>query len=77
MTGYAIAAMAGDSGLVVAEYAVKRDDLSAAEEAFVAGTSCGVIGIVRLDGRDIGTGVEGPITRQLRERYRALTGGSG
>lgn len=51
------------------------DDLQDAEEVFLAGTSCGVIGVVRLDGKDIGTGTEGPVTRQIRERYRAATRG--
>lgn len=51
------------------------DDLRAADEVFLAGTSCGVIGIVRVDGKDIGSGTEGPITRALRERFRVLTRG--
>jgi branched-chain amino acid aminotransferase len=68
-TGYAVAAFAGESGLVVAEYSVKAADLFAAEEAFIAGTACGVIGIVRVDGKDIGSGSEGPITRAIRERF--------
>ena len=62
-------AVAGGSVAVDARPA----DLLAADEVFVAGTSCGVIGVVRLDGRDIGTGTEGPVTRRIREEYRALT----
>ncbi len=50
-------------------------DLLAADEVFLAGTACGVIGIVRVDGTDIGTGTEGPVTRTIRERYRTLTRG--
>jgi branched-chain amino acid aminotransferase len=46
-----------------------------AEEVFLAGTSCGVIGIVRLNGEDIGGGTEGPVTRRIREAYRRLTRG--
>ena len=77
VTGFAVAAMAGDSGLVVAEYAVKLADLVAADEAFLAGTACGVIGIVRVDGQDIGKGTEGPVTAAIRDGYRTLTRGSG
>lgn len=51
------------------------NELLAADEAFLAGTTCGVIGIVRVDGRDVGSGTEGPITRQLRHAYRRLTRG--
>jgi branched-chain amino acid aminotransferase len=76
-TGYAVLAMAGESGLVVIEYAVKSETLFAAGEAFLAGTSCGVIGIVKVDDRVIGSGVEGPITRRLRERFLAVTRGGG
>ncbi len=55
---------------------VRPDDLAAADEVFLAGTSCGVIGVVRVDGRDIGTGTEGPVTRAVREAYRDLARGS-
>lgn len=51
------------------------DDLLAADEVFLAGTSCGVIGVVRIDGKDVGAGTEGPVTRVIRERYRVLTRG--
>jgi branched-chain amino acid aminotransferase len=51
------------------------DDLLSAEEVFLAGTSCGVIGVVRIDGKDVGSGAEGPVTRTIRERYRVLTRG--
>jgi branched-chain amino acid aminotransferase len=53
----------------------RPDDLLAAGEVFLAGTSCGVIGIVRIDGKDVGGGTEGPVTRAIRERYRVLTRG--
>lgn len=53
----------------------RPEDLLAADEVFLAGTTCGVIGVVRLDGKDIGTGTEGPVTRQIREAFRRLTRG--
>ncbi len=77
VTGYAVAAFAGEGGLIVVEYGVKAGDLFAAEEAFIAGTACGVIGLVRVDGTDIGSGTEGPITRLIRERYNDITHGRG
>ena len=75
VSGYAVATIAGESGLVVVECSVKVDDLLEAEEVLLAGTSCGVIGIVRVNGRTIGSDREGPITHQLRTRYLALTRG--
>jgi branched-chain amino acid aminotransferase len=74
-TGFTVAAMAGEGGLVVAEYAVKPAELLAADEVFIAGTACGVIGVVRVVGKDIGSGTEGPVTRAIRERFRVLTRG--
>lgn len=47
----------------------------ASDEVFLAGTSCGVIAIIQLNGRPIGTGREGPITKRIREAYRKLTRG--
>ena len=73
VTGYAVAALAGHSGLVVAEYTVTAADLHSAEEAFIAGTACGVIGLVRVDGRTVGTGTEGLVTRAIRNRHAAAT----
>jgi branched-subunit amino acid aminotransferase/4-amino-4-deoxychorismate lyase len=49
--------------------------LSEADEVFLAGTTCGIIGIVKIDGKDIGTGTEGPVTKAVRERFNALTRG--
>jgi branched-chain amino acid aminotransferase len=75
-TGYTVAGVAGDAGLVVAEYTLKLPDLLAAQEVFIAGTACGVIGLVRIDGQDIGGDTEGPVTRDLRERFDRLTRGA-
>lgn len=71
-TGFAIATLAAEGGAVVAEHAVGVADLASADEVFLAGTSCGVIGVVRIDGQAVGLGSEGPITRELRKRYRVL-----
>jgi len=45
-----------------------------ADEVFLTGTAAEVVPIVEIDGRPIGTGRPGPITRDLRERFKALTG---
>jgi len=51
------------------------DDAFAADEAFLTSTTRGVIPIVMLDDRPIGSGAVGPVTRQLISRYReALSG---
>ena len=63
-TGYFIATLAAEGGARGGEYAVGLADLASAEEVFLAGTSCGVIGIVKIDDHAIGSGGEGPITRE-------------
>ncbi|HYH63627.1 MAG TPA: aminotransferase class IV [Urbifossiella sp.] len=50
--------------------------LAGADEAFIAGTACGIVGLTRLNGQPIGSGSEGPVTRQVREAYHALTRGA-
>jgi branched-chain amino acid aminotransferase len=66
-TAAAVAAMAADKGLPIRVEAVPVEDLRGADEAFLAGTAAGIIGIIRIDGCNIGPGSEGPMTRALRE----------
>ena len=47
--------------------------LLAADEVFIAGAACGVIGVVRINGAQIGGGVEGRETCELRQRFTHLT----
>ncbi|MBY0514482.1 MAG: aminotransferase class IV [Gemmataceae bacterium] len=61
------------AGLPLKVTGTRLDGLRAADETFLAGTACGVIGVVRLDGTDIGTGTEGPVTKAIREAYNRLT----
>ena len=42
------------------------------DEAFFTGTASEVIAIRQVDGRVIGSGKPGPITRDLRSRFQAL-----
>ena len=67
--------IAAGLGLGFASVAAGMPQLATADEAFLAGTACGVIAVVRIDGRDIGSGTEGPVTRAVREAYRDLTRG--
>lgn len=75
-TGIAVMELAVNAGLAVAEFALKLPDLLAAEEVFIAGTACGVISVVRINEKDIGSGTEGPVTRDFRERFDRLTRGA-
>jgi branched-chain amino acid aminotransferase len=63
-----------DAGYRVEELPLNRYDLYTADEVFLTGTAAEVIGVSRLDGRTIGAGVSGPVTRDLAARFRALAG---
>ena len=66
-----------EAGLTVLEPDLTRYDLFNADECFLTGTGAELIPVVKIDGRVIGTGKPGPVTRQLTERYHALTNSTG
>jgi branched-chain amino acid aminotransferase len=72
VTRDAVIDLARAAGLTVEETMLTRHDVYAADEIFLTGTAAEVVGVVKVDGRVIGTGKPGPITRQLRERFFAL-----
>jgi branched-chain amino acid aminotransferase len=48
-----------------------RHDVYVADELFLTGTAAEVIAVTKVDGRVIGAGKQGPITRLLREKFTA------
>lgn len=58
------------AGIEVKEMPLLRHDIYVADECFLTGTAAEVIAVTRLDGRPIGDGIPGPITRQLRARFQ-------
>jgi branched-chain amino acid aminotransferase len=69
--------LARDDGVTVAEPNLTRYDLFNADECFLTGTGAELIPIVKIDGRLIGAGKPGPLTRRLVDKYHALTKVSG
>lgn len=65
------------AGLSVSEPNLTRYDLFNADECFLTGTGAELIPVVKIDGRVIGTGAPGPVTRDLIHKYHALTQVSG
>jgi branched-chain amino acid aminotransferase len=72
VTRNAVIELARAARLVVQEMALTRHDVYTADECFLTGTAAEVIPVVKCDGRPIGSGKPGPITRQLRERFQTL-----
>ena len=61
--------LAGQEKLQVVEKNLTRCDLYVCDEFFLTGTAAEVIGIVEIDGRIIGDGRPGHITRLLRKKF--------
>jgi branched-chain amino acid aminotransferase len=60
------------AGYQVEESILNRYDVYTADEAFFTGTASELVAIRQVDGRVIGTGKAGPVTRDLRARFQAL-----
>lgn len=73
ITRNAVIKLARDAGYEVLEQTMTRHDLYTADECFLTGTAAEIVPVVSLDGRSIGTGTPGPITKQLGELFQALT----
>ena len=59
------------------EHVITRHEVFIADEVFLTGTAAEVIPVVKVDGRVIGSGKPGPVTRRLIGLFRELTQSSG
>ncbi len=62
--------LAGELGIPLKEKDITPEDLYTAEECFLTGTAAEVIAVTKIDGRTIGQGNPGPLTRKLSEAFR-------
>ena len=65
--------LARSANISVAEVPLTRHDVFIADECFLTGTAAEIIPVVKCDGRSIGTGKPGPVTKQLHEAFHRLT----
>lgn len=72
VTRDAIMELARDANYAVEEVPLNRYDLYTAQEVFFSGTAAEVVAVTKLDGRVIGSGRQGPVTRDLATRFKAL-----
>ena len=77
ITRQTVIELAEAAGIKVSEPNLTRYDLFNADECFLTGTGAELIPVVKIDGRIIGAGQPGPITRKLVNDYHALTKTSG
>ncbi len=69
ITRQVVIGLAEKEGIKVIEKDLVRHDLYTCDELFLTGTAAEVIGVVNVDGRIIGDGTPGEITKLLRERF--------
>jgi branched-chain amino acid aminotransferase len=72
ITREAVLGLAPRAGLVPAEEPLTPYDLYTADEVFLTSTVVGVLPILELDGRRIGSGARGPMAARLQELYDEL-----
>ena len=77
ITRAAVLELAASAGLRRQEGDYTLPQLYTAEEAFVTGTMGGLAPVVRVDGRTIGDGIPGPVTKRLTELFADLTAATG
>ena len=63
--------LAREAGQRVDEGCLSADDLLRADEVLVTSTAGGVMPVTVVNGVPVGTGVPGPLTRDLKDRYWA------
>lgn len=77
ITRQAILDLALRNDIPCQEKIMTRHDLYNADESFLTGTAAEVIPVVKIDGRRIGTGKPGKVTRKLMSSFQDLTRADG
>ena len=72
ITRRTVLALARQAGLRTEEKNLTLGDVYTADEAFVCGTGAEIAPVVKVDGRVIGPGVAGPVTRRLMAAFKEL-----
>jgi branched-chain amino acid aminotransferase len=72
ITRDAVIELARQAGYAVVERTMDRYDVYNADECFLTGTAAELIPVVECDGRVLGSGRPGPVTRELRQRFQSL-----
>ena len=76
ITRHTLITLAEQAGIKVVERDLPREYLYLADEVFMCGTAAELTPIRSVDGRTIGGGGMGPITRRMQQLYFGLFDGS-
>ena len=75
ITRNSVLELAREANLSAFEERFTRDALYVADEVFLTGTAAELAPVTEIDGRRIGTGAPGPITKALQQRFSAIVRG--
>ena len=75
ITRKCVLALARELGIEVREQRIPREQLYVADEVFLTGTAAEITPVRSIDGRDVGGGRAGPITRRLQGEFFGLVRG--
>lgn len=75
ITRHSLITLAQDAGIKVVERDLPREYLYLCDELFMCGTAAEVTPIRSVDGRPVGTGKPGPVTRRVQELFFGLFDG--
>ncbi len=73
VTRRVVIGLATQADIKVREELFTQFDVYNAAECFLTGTAAEIVGVIKVDGRVIGDGTPGPVTRQLTSAFRELT----
>lgn len=69
MTRDTVFKLAAETNLHLSKRPLSPDEMRAADEVFISTTGGGIIAITRVDGRPVGSGQPGPVTKRLDGLY--------
>jgi branched-chain amino acid aminotransferase len=72
ITRQTVMQLAEAGAIPAVEGRIQPFDLYNADEVFLSSTAGGIFSVVELDGRKIGEGKPGPVTKRIRDAYMAL-----
>ena len=76
ITRHTLMTLARDAGIDVVERDLPREYLYLCDELFMCGTSAEITPIRSVDGRPVGSGKPGPVTRRMQDLFFGLFSGS-
>ena len=76
LTRHSLITLARDNGIEVVERDLPREYLYLCDELFMCGTAAEITPIRSVDGRQVGAGKPGPVTRRMQELFFGLFNGS-